>query len=321
MEMKTKIYCDKNFFQAVSDKCISDNDSFGDIFGFFAQWPSSFAFAFGKEDYEHFIYTYPEELKKKLTVILKKYGDSRVSINFNNKVSFENNIDTANEVTLYFGNESLCDEAKKYGEVSVSSENCGFFKDLRFGGAIPIQQNTLLDWKEAFKRHMPSTACNSMIFVDNYIFKDKDYENLKSILSSLLPTSLSIEFHLTIVSLIDDSMGLNVQEEKIYENLCAWFRVHRPNLKYKLELLLVKKIDSHDRYIITNSYFVSCPAGFDILKKNCKASKYSCVDIDYPFIVVEQQEVDKKYLKYVNYISAIRKYFMVRGKESKNRLL
>lgn len=310
--MKTRIFCDSDFFRSISERKISD-DNIKAIIKFFVSSPDSFVFPFSKKEYHDFV-NMPQY--SNLIFLIKKWNDSRIAIDFNSTIDIENNIDKADEVTLYFGSNSLCQKAKQYGEMCVKLDDNSDFTDLLETGGFSIKKGDKFDWNASFN-NMPSKICNSMVFVDNYILSEDGMMNLESILDSLLPESLSVEFHLTVVSLEDVSFNNDIQKDKIQKKIGDWLANARPNVNFKkLEILLIKKNENHDRYILTNNYSICCQGGFDLIKKG-KAVKTTSVDIDYPFIRIKQH----KYDKYANYVDNIKKCFKVRGLESKNRLL
>lgn len=314
--MKTRIFCDSDFFQSASERVVSE-DSIKEIIKFFVSSPDSFIFSFSKEEYLNYA-KMPQY--DKLILLTKKWSDSRVDMDFNCTIDIENNIDKADEVTLYFGNNSLCQKARQYGEMCVNLEEGNDFTDLLETGGFPIKKDDEFNWSTSFK-NMPSKICNSMVFVDNYILSEIGMMNLECILDSLLPKSLSVEFHFTIVALEDPKFNNHDQKEKIQKELGAWLANYRPNLDLKnLEILFIKKNENHDRYILTNNYSICCQSGFDLIKKG-KSTRTTSVDIEYPFIRIKKKGEKPKYEKYVNYIGNVKQCFKRRGIESKNRLL
>lgn len=313
--MKTRIFCDGDFFHNTSERKISD-DNIKAIIKFFVSSPDSFVFPFSKKEYHDFV-NMPQY--SDLIFLIKKWNDSRIAMCFNRTIDVENNIDKADEVTLYFGSNSLCQKAKQYGEMCVNlDESCDFTDLLVPDGFVVQKGDDKFNWNTSFNDKMPSKTCNSMVFVDNYISTEVGMMNLKCILDSLLPESLSVEFHLTVVTLEDGSVNSDIQENKIRKELELWLLDRRPDVNFeKLEILLIKKVDNHDRYILTNNYSIYCAGGFDQIKKNKSTRTTTSVGIEYPFIRINPY----KYEKYINYIGNIKKCFKIRNKISKNRLL
>ena len=311
--MKIRIFCDDNFFRSTTERKIPD-DNITEIIKFFVSIPDSFVFPFTKEEYDAFV-GMPQY--NKLKFLTKKWTDSRIKMDFNSTVDVENNIDKADEVTLYFGSYSLCQKAEQYGEMCVNLDKVEDFTELRIPSPFSVTQGNYFNWEECFN-NMPSKICNSMVFVDNYILSENGLANLESILDSLLPESLPIEFHLTIVALESTSFKSDDYKYKIEKELGEWLANSRPNIDFKkLEVLLIKKNENHDRYILTNNYAIYCQGGFDLINKKGQSTKTTSGDIEYPFIRIRQNQFDK----YTTYIGNIKKCFRKRGIGSKNRLL
>lgn len=310
--MKTRIFCDNAFFESTPERKASD-DNIKAVIKFFVSSPDSFAFTFSKKQYQDFV-NMPQY--SELFRLIKKWTDSRISIDFDCAIDPGNNIDKADEVTLYFGSDLLCQEVRQYGEMCVELDKGNDFEDLLETGGFIAKKGDQFNWKVKFES-MPSKICNSMIYVDNYTSKEEGMMNLECILDSLLPEALSVEFHLTVVTSPNKKYDDDTLKNKIHKELESWLANHRPDVDFKkLEILIIKTDDNHDRYILTNNYSIYCPKGFDLMRKG-KSTQATFVDIDYPFIRIKPH----KYDKYVNYIENIRKCFKVRGLESKNRLL
>lgn len=145
--MKTRIFCDDDFFRSASERKISD-DNLWRIITFFVKFPDYFVFPISKEEYFDYI---NKPQYSSLSFLHKKWTDSRIDLDFNGTVDIENNIDNADEVTLYFGNNSLCQKAKQYGEMCVNLDECGDFSDFS-DCDFPVKQGDEFNWNTSFKQ-------------------------------------------------------------------------------------------------------------------------------------------------------------------------
>lgn len=102
--------------------------------------------------------------------------------------------------------------------------------------------------------------CNAIILTDNYLFSsDLDYENIVSILKSLMPTRLSIDFDLTIIGFDPKQAHKSIQDQ--HNNLLS----RLSDLPYHINLTIIRE-DHHGRYIHTNYTRFQSEKGFGLFK-------------------------------------------------------
>lgn len=160
--MKTRIFCDNEFFESTSERKASD-DNIKAVIKFFVSSPDSFAFPFGRKKYQEFV-KMPQY--SELFSLIKKWTDSRISMDFECTIDPRNNIDNADEVTLYFGSDLSCQKARRCGEMCVELDKGNDFVDLLLPDGFTAKKGEQFNWKAKFE-DMPSKICNSMVFVDN----------------------------------------------------------------------------------------------------------------------------------------------------------
>ena len=209
-----------------------------------------------------------------------------------------------------------------YGIINIAISNFEA-KDYLFNDSgIALRRGE--EWEWGRLNAVISESNNSMIIVDNYIFK-RERENLYRILDTVLPQKLSIPYHLTIFYIEGDERNRN--------NLHNYLRKIRPQLEIMLELIKTDKdpnngyqTDFHDRAIITNHIWISSGAGFNLLKRvpdsplHLVTDKSTTIDIYFPFIISgnKNRKADKAYC---DLLSDAKESLHRRKKTSKNRLL
>jgi hypothetical protein len=144
---------------------------------------------------------------------------------------------------------------------------------------------------------------NSLIITDDYFFKntqtlDEVRENLKKILSKILPKDQTIDYHLTIITANKTYNDIDLKEsiEMIFEKY---------NYKLKLEILAY---NFHKRVLLTNYYYLTSDKGFLMNNANSKKNDFY---VSTTFCSRASQEA------YTSRIEEIRNLFP----NSKNRLL
>lgn len=113
------------------------------------------------------------------------------------------------------------------------------------------------DWSFLSRFKVP---CNAIVLTDNYLFTtDSDYENTISVLKSLMPTRLSVPFHLTIIGFDQKQAHKNIQDQ--HTNLLSKLS----NFPYDINLTIIRE-DHHGRYIHTNYTKFQSEKGFGLFK-------------------------------------------------------
>ena len=224
-------------------------------------------------------------------------GDSELQFSENHKCDnyIEKLMVCKDARTIYL----LDKEGKKcidYGAIAISADNLKQQAHLFKDNGCAIEKDYHGNWKKILTKEYDLTRCNSMIVVDNYIFKNP--ENLFSLLDGLLPYKLKCVFHLSIFT-----ESINDANKK-YHQLKSQIERLRPELKVQLSLYVSNgKSAFHDRAILTNNTWISCDGGFDLFNERGKAMKSTKISIIYPHI---QSAIDWSLPAYNNLIRQTR---------------
>lgn len=134
----------------------------------------------------------------------------------------------------------------------------------------PQDRNAWLDsayqesWEEALQT-CNVRPINSAIISDNYIFTKIDSSKEKglfALLRALVPSELTVPFHLAIFSHIGNGTFSRSQAESLIEEIKSLF----PNQEMKVTIVVhSKKSTTHDREIITNYHRLTSGAGFSVI--------------------------------------------------------
>lgn len=201
-----------------------------------------------------------------LQLLWKKKANGECNIEFHDKSFTEvDSMLSMNPLMVLFTKEDRGSSAGKYGVININMDNViskrHYFKDNGTG----VKNGENWDW-ETFRGYA-SEAANSLVIVDNYIFKGDLRSNLYKILDIVLPKKLSIPFHITIFY-IESKPGA---EEKLKE----YIKRIRPDLDVMIEFVKTCKdannsfkTDFHDRALISNNIWIDSGAGFNILKQD-----------------------------------------------------
>ena len=151
-----------------------------------------------------------------------------------------------------------------------------FYKNLEKD--IIIESNGNIGWKCLFQNiNLPS---NSLIIADNYLFaNDVKGEiigkiNTVNLLDAILPTSLTVPFHLLIIA--QDNKMPKEWCEKLVGNLNSELKALRP---YPISLEVIFSEAIHKRKAISNYFTITCDKGFALFKVNDKKTVRSNNDI------------------------------------------
>lgn len=120
--------------------------------------------------------------------------------------------------------------------------------------------------------------CNSLILTDNYLFSnDETYENVFSILKTLMPSKLEMDFDLTIIGYDSKKSFKSIEEPsgKIMKKLKEYF-------SYNINLTIIRE-EHHGRYIHTNYTRFQSEKGFGLFK-NKRISKSDETTIEFSSI-------------------------------------
>ncbi|MBQ8455368.1 MAG: hypothetical protein IJ537_08545 [Bacteroidaceae bacterium] len=154
--------------------------------------------------------------------------------------------------------------------------------------SLPIDEDKryYLGWKnEQFAPILSNNKCNSMIINDKYLC-NKGYMNpdLKDILDLVLPKSLSIPFHLSIFS------EVNSNGNEIYTDIINTIIAIRSQKFMDNTLFTLCYSTLHDRFIISNNYYISVGAGFALFNGGKKPKNSTSIKMYYPTAVGKKME-------------------------------
>jgi hypothetical protein len=178
------------------------------------------------------------------------------NLTFSDKVATPEFYETSTSALLFM--DSMEEDTSKFGCFSLKSANLKKADVLLYGEGYRINRKNT-DWSVFSNYKMP---CNSLIITDNYLFlNDKNFESTLSILFSLMPDELTIDFDLTIIGFAaKDFKRLAEQAERLLNFL-------NKKYPYKVNLSIVRD-DHHGRYIHTNYARFQSEKGFGLFQNN-----------------------------------------------------
>jgi hypothetical protein len=159
---------------------------------------------------------------------------------------------------LFFLDDQAASKLEEFGCFVTNSSNLDNVEWLFQDMDIRMDE-TQKDWSILKKIKHP---CNALIITDNYLLsKETGYENVISILESLMPESLNNDFlfHITIIG-YDARNCQRIEAE--HARLTSHFQNRYP---YEINLTIIRE-DHHDRCIFTNYYRIVSPKGFGLFK-------------------------------------------------------
>ncbi|MBL0049710.1 MAG: hypothetical protein IPP32_16630 [Bacteroidetes bacterium] len=134
-----------------------------------------------------------------------------------------------------------------------------------------IAEGSSLGWKSLLKFKFPPS--NALVLSDNYLLPstervnganvDSGKRNVFWLLDVVLPASLSIPYHITIIS--EDLNKTEVWRKRIAEELNTEIKKLR-NYEINVEVVFVKDELLHDRLLLMNYVNSSCEHGFYLFK-------------------------------------------------------
>lgn len=159
------------------------------------------------------------------------------------------------EANLFFV-ESNTFDYEQFGCFSMTTSSLYKAEHLLRAEDIRIN-STMRDWSILNSYRIP---CNSIILTDNYLLSnDENLENTISILKSLMPQKLSIDFHLTII-------GYDAKKHfKKIEDSYSMLLKELSTFPYKVILTIIRE-DHHARLIHTNYTRLFTEKGFALFK-------------------------------------------------------
>lgn len=220
---------------------------------------------------------------------------------------------------VLFKGENSDINTKDVGVIEIKPSDLSNLDFLFSDCGCAVRDGEEWDWEEIGPK-LGDRCSNSMIIVDNYVFKH-ERDNLYRLLNVLLPQNSEIPYQITVFYI--DGTEANEQ------NLKSFISRVRPRLKVELEFVKTEKdasngfkTDFHDRAIVTNNYWIGSGAGFDLLKKDYlhyKAGKSTSVTIVFPYFCGDR--ISWADLAYENLIIDAKNSLKRRNKTSNNRML
>lgn len=185
---------------------------------------------------------------------------------------------------------SFCDDkSEKHGIVILNHvQYSGDKKVFNTPEPIDIDEDKRFPegWKNnLFKPILADNKCNSIIINDKYLCnKGFVSPDLKVLLDLVLPYKIDIPFHLSIFSEVN-SNGDGVFEDikKIISD------IRKPEFSDNIQLTLCYST-LHDRFIISNTYYITVGAGLALFNGGKKAKNSTSIEMYYPTAVGRKQK-------------------------------
>ena len=173
----------------------------------------------------------------------------------------------------------------------VVFNNIRFSEDTKvFTGPtiIPIDEDTKYyhGWKnDIFAPVLSSNKCNSIIINDKYLC-NKGYvsQDLKDILDIVIPQKLDIAFHLSIFS------EVNSNGDSIYQDIKKTLSSIRSKDFCDKTSFTLYYSTLHDRFIISNTFYMTVGAGFALFNGRNKAQNSTSLKFFYQTAVGNKLE-------------------------------
>ncbi|NPD85432.1 hypothetical protein HNS38_11710 [Lentimicrobium sp. L6] len=190
--------------------------------------------------------------------LLKKHTGSSFKLNFED-YQYLDDVDYSEVCEpniIQFKDNAIINENRGYFTCSKANWNDKFPKLLKHTN-IFINDKALNVWNEFKNTKLPS---NSLIITDHYILDKKNdvKNNLEAMVDAILPSHLNTSYHISIITLDDDSLNVPAYFQKRLEKLTAL-----RDYTIKINVYLVKKNKVHDRTILSNYWIAESGHGFD----------------------------------------------------------
>ena len=232
--------------------------------------------------------------------------------------------DTKNLCATYFldRNTSECNDIeRKYGVIVLNNSNINNRRFVFKGDGFSLDKKKHYELRYLSFKEKLSHPCNSMIIIDPYLLidREKDTEsgnvkypgienNLESLLDAILPSHLSVDFHLTIISCLKEINEI----KKVYERVKKCLKRIRKELHVKLNLVYTstghrKSIESfHSRHVFSNTFTIDSEDGLDLFNNDGFLTKNNpSISIVFPRLFGDtRQDMTKCY----NWIASVKKH-------------
>lgn len=187
------------------------------------------------------------------------------NINNNNFIPFLNDILVLNK---NFNTEKIRND---FGILAIKINEKEYLErlDIQFGYSFNDNtDNKFKSWNDLFQT--PIYPINSAILIDNYLwgklenFNDDNIENLYVIFENLIPKTLKIPFHISLITSNKDCrLTPKIAQEKINKVANNLKNITGKNI----EISITTQTDTktfHERVIITNQHYIYSHKGFTL---------------------------------------------------------
>ena len=149
-----------------------------------------------------------------------------------------------------------------------------------------IQKNKGLEWSKLLKK---APITNSLIIMDRYIVTSEEdiKNNLLPIIDALIPNSLKIPFHLTLMTKVPTTDNIEV----LYDSILSHIKESKPNVEVNLEIHNCTSGDFHDRAILSTNLYIACGSGFNL--RRCDGSSQHGTTIKISHVGICQEAGEK----------------------------
>lgn len=205
--------------------------------------------------------------------------------------------------------------------ISDSILSNSYFRDLNKDEVC--EEGQFIGWHELLNISLPPS--NSAVLLDNYLFNNSEggtnvgLTNLPQLFDALLPPTLSIPYHITIITEHHDkSAAWQTKIETEIRDSLSQLREY----EIEIEFIFQKHENYHKRLLITNYTNSSCDKGYSMFRVACgkKVRAKNDLRINMAFNNVQYLLGDTEYASMHKTLNAIKK---VNGVEKvwNNRLL
>ena len=260
-----------------------------------------------------------------LKIIIKQKTYQRCNNDFVDKIINNLNLpcNTENLCATYLLDKSVseCQNIeKKYGVLALNAKNATDRRYLFKGDGFSLDKAIRYNLRYLTFKEKLSQPCNSLIIIDPYLLIKREISgdgeiyypgisnNLESLLDTILPQELEVDFNLTIISCLDKPDEV----KRVYEKIKKCLKRIRKGLSVKLGLFYTgkgyfHKIESfHSRHIISNTFAVDSEDGLDLFNNNGYITKNNpVVSIVFPRLFGDSRQDITKYCKW---IASVKKY-------------
>ena len=261
-----------------------------------------------------------------LMVLIKQGNYQRCDSNYiNKKVSELNSSSSTVDLCATYmldKKQADCDALEsKYGVVILCASVLSDRRYLFDGDGVSLDKAKRYPQKYVSFQKQLQQPCNSLVVIDPYILASKSVDretglmvfpgisnNLEPLLDAVLPQTLNINFHLSIISHLNNPDDL----KKVHEKIKKCLKRIRPSLNVRLGLFYTEKSYSysvesfHSRHILSNSFIVDSEDGLDLFNDKGYLQKNNpTLSIVFPRLFGNSRQ---DITKYNNWIRSVKKY-------------